>query len=721
MYLRLLKFWLTLSAECPVILMKNKKLSNLFLLLICLLLLSPLISEAKPARLRISFSSVVESVYSDLAFLCLQQYNYLRAQPVYSCEAVDGKQFLEFELALEEPTELILYGEGISNNFSIHLYLKPGAELSLFIDNEVRLGQDKSQALFNKKFKFSGSLAALNYYWAHYEWRNSTPYSSDNRFLMGYEKRNKHAATLKQTALQHFDSVAKAEFAWIKTNYPDKGKEGKQLHRLLRDVVRYKTAAGLLSVLDNSSPGKEQKLDSLEFEAVIKKYHQLESGLMYLWSFNEFSNQFWKYYYYNNSLSVSHHFPTAYIDDAFINKSFTPSLIWQDLFDEWQIKIKENKSLSPSQELWAMMQKNEESGQLIKDDFSYWFNQLTGARKDSTDFSLIKSTGWEKRMQYLIALNRLLQGYQPSAMPLSEKQLEQFSAQWAAVDPALTNRLKKDALLLRKQLQTLPRERNKYRHLPYLEEEAQFRELVAQYEGKVVVIFQMPHYYDARQLALQLSYLKIMKERLKGEEVVFIKLIHERTRTDYPEIVRSYMLALMEQHETANTYYINKSSLSPFLNFYLSWNNQGSLQIIGKDGFKLPITIENTSSLSQPADKLALLSLREELSHEGENDLWLSLFDRNAYQVFYDQGDYLMMTTDKHKLTQKEFDLFSASWHGSKAAATLTLTETGTEKTFRTSYNPDSFELSLINEKESRKYRLYEAGKDLIVLKRLKP
>jgi hypothetical protein len=92
-----------------------------------------------------------------------------------------------------------------------------------------------------------------------------------------------------------------------------------------------------------------------------------------------------------------------------------------------------------------------------------------------------------------------------------------------------------------------------------IDHESEWQSALRAYRGKTVVVWTFSHYFRPDHAARSLYELKKMQERYRGQNVVFLKCIQQRQRSDRIKQLLQYMDAFNKQGQLNDVFYISRS------------------------------------------------------------------------------------------------------------------------------------------------------------------
>jgi hypothetical protein len=92
-----------------------------------------------------------------------------------------------------------------------------------------------------------------------------------------------------------------------------------------------------------------------------------------------------------------------------------------------------------------------------------------------------------------------------------------------------------------------------------IDHESEWQAALRAYRGKTVVVWTFSHYFRPDHAARSLYELKKMQARYRGQNVVFLKCIQQRQRSDKVKQLLQYMDIFNKQGQLNDVFYINRS------------------------------------------------------------------------------------------------------------------------------------------------------------------
>jgi hypothetical protein len=261
--------------------------------------------------------------------------------------------------------------------------------------------------------------------------------------------------------------------------------------------------------------------------------------------------------------------------------------------------------------------------------------QLFAESEDTAKYAIAKAALPTPQSRRLAGMQHLLNSSYDKGYPINRYRMEKFRLSYPEIPPeefTLFEQLNTQySLNMITGAMSLKSDSNRFRNLV---NERDFQEIMKTHRGKTVVTIQFPHYYEKFYTEKTLFQIKQMEKHYRDSNVVFLKMIKARNRSDRDENIRKYLMSLKRADALNNACYM-EDSVSVFYNWYLGWNGATYMQVYDTAG-KIHISDQNMRESNN-------VSMQNELSKvlAGKGAFYEPLFPRILIDRSYEIGGWI--------------------------------------------------------------------------------
>lgn len=96
------------------------------------------------------------------------------------------------------------------------------------------------------------------------------------------------------------------------------------------------------------------------------------------------------------------------------------------------------------------------------------------------------------------------------------------------------------------------------RRIAQVDHESEWQKVLARHRGKVVVAMMFSHYFQKNHVSMGLYMLQKLKEKYRGQDVVFVKCLQARHRSDKTRQLMEYLKIFSDKGELDNIVYVEQ-------------------------------------------------------------------------------------------------------------------------------------------------------------------